>query len=86
MYGFFSEITPEQAEVIKAIDKLLKISDLDTVKRTYAEAIHEELRDWWAKGWGLKRSSGRAPLKITCVFRPGPIILLSGSRTASLTA
>jgi hypothetical protein len=64
MPTFFSRIIPEQVEVIKAIDKLQEVTDLDTVKRTYAHAIHRELKEAWAKGLGLKQSSGRV-----CIHR-----------------
>ncbi len=61
--AILSKISPEQAEMIRAIDKLLKVSDLDTVQRAYGHAIQPELLNQWAKGLGLKRSPGQVCFK-----------------------
>lgn len=59
MPTYFSKATPEQVEMIKSIDNLIKVSDLGTVKETYAHAIHRDLKEIWAKNLNLKQSSGR---------------------------
>lgn len=57
--SFFSATIPEQVEVIKAIDKLMEISGFDMVKRTYAQAIYQDLKRGWAESLGLKQFTGR---------------------------
>ncbi len=74
--AILSKIDPEHAEMIKAVENLLKVSDLDIVRRTYGQAIQGELLNCWAKGEGLKRAKGqvcirrlmgKSPLMYSCL-------------------
>ena len=46
-------------EVIKAIDELISVVSLDTVRRTYAAAVSHALQKEWGESLGLKRFKGR---------------------------
>lgn len=61
--AILSKITPEQAKMIKAMAKLLKVGDLDDVRRAYGHAIQGELLNDWAKGIGLRQSPGQVCIR-----------------------